>query len=73
MHDILIPDIWKIRFDLGIVIAMNSRDVKIYDTLNQRMLPVSHISAWTSSTVKARLCHNGPQSAATALYGTVRV
>jgi hypothetical protein len=73
MHDVSIPDTWRIQFDLGIVIAMHSRGVKISATLNQRMLPVSHVSAWTSSIVKARLCDNDPQSAATALYGTVRV
>jgi hypothetical protein len=45
MHGMLILDTWRIRFDLGIVIAMHSRDVKLSATLNQRMLPVSHVSS----------------------------
>jgi hypothetical protein len=45
MHDMIIPGTWRIRFDLGIVIAMHSCDVKISATLNQRMLPVSHVSS----------------------------
>jgi hypothetical protein len=45
MHGMIIPDTWRIQFDLGIVIAMHSRGVKISATLNQRMLPVSHVSS----------------------------